>query len=107
MPLTYFKVGLVIGGRDLEHSGAKLYVNMLVGNDGQMSLILHRQRSNSMLADEVPVARVPWIHRDAAVARDRLRPRGGDLQPSIRLLDDLHLEIIELAVLLFHDDFLV
>ena len=107
VPLANIKVGLVVCWRDLQHACAKLNVDMLVGNDRQMRLVFHRQRPHRMFANQVSVARIVRVHRKPTVAGDGLRPRGRNLQPSARLLDDLHLEIIELAVLLLHDDLLV
>ena len=107
VPLANIKVGLVVCWRDLQHACAKLDVDMLVGNDRQMRLVFHRQRPHRMFANQVSVARIVRVHRKPTVAGDGLRPRGRNLQPSARLLDDLHLEIIELAVLLLHDDLLV
>ena len=103
MALTDLEVRLVVRGRDLQHAGAKLNIDVLIGHDRQMRLVLHRQRPNRVFADQMPITRILRVHRNGRVARDRLRPRGRNLQPRVRFLHHLHLEIKELAVLLFHN----
>ena len=107
MPLADVKVGLIVRGRDLQHTGAELDVDVLISDDGKVRLVLHWQRPDSVLADQMTIARIPRVHRKTAVAGDGFRSRGGDLQPSVRLPNNLHLEIIELAVLLLHNDLLI
>ena len=92
---------------DLQHAGTKLNIDVVIRHDRQVRLILHRQRSHCVLADQLAVARILRVHRNGRVSRDGLRSGGGNLQPGIRLFHHLYLEIKELAVLLFHDDLLI
>ena len=70
MTLANLKIRLVVRGRDLEDSRAKLNVDVLVGHDRQVRLILHRQGPDRVFTDEICVARVLRVYRDATVAGD-------------------------------------
>ena len=97
-------------GRDLEHAGAEFKIHMLVADDWNELLILRqfgRQRTHDMLADEMRVTRVFWIHSHSGVAGNRLRPRGGDGEPSVWRFRDLHLEVIHETILRFHFHFFI
>ena len=105
--LRDLEVRLVVRGRDLQHAGAELQIDMLVAHDGQRGLVLHRQRTTHVLADEMSVARVLRIDRDGLVARDHFGACGADGQPGVGFLDDLHFEIIHGRVLRLRDDFFI
>ncbi len=107
MPLPDVKVRLVMGGGDLEDAGAKLDIDVIISHNQQLFLVFLRQRPHRMFTDQMPVTRILRVYRNTAVARNGLGPRGRDLKPGIRLLHNLHLEVVELAVLLLHDDLLI
>ena len=108
--LADFKVRLVMRGRHLQHAGAEFKIHVLVRDDGNELLLarhFRRQRADHVLADEMRVARVLGIHRHGGVRRDGFRPGGGNRQPRVRFLRDLHLEIIHEAFLRLHFHFLI
>ncbi len=105
--LRDFKVGLVMRRRDFQHAGAEGEIDMLIGDDRDQLLILHRQRTAHMFADKMRIALVLRIHGDGLVARDDLRTRGGDSEPGAGLFDDFDFEMIHDGVLRLHDDLLI
>lgn len=94
-------------GVTLEHAGAELGVDMVIGDDGQVGLVLEGQGAAHMFANEPGIARVLGIHGDGGVGRDGLGTGGGDGQPGAGFFDDLDLEEVERALLLLHDDLFV
>ena len=105
--LANFKVHLVVGGCHLEDTGSKLDVDVFIRDDRQVRLAFHRQRPYRVFADQMAIAWILRVHRKGCVAGNRLRPCSGDLQPRFRFLNNLHFEVVKLAVLLLHDDLLI
>ena len=60
-----------------------------------------------MLSDQVGVALILRIHGNGRVAHDRLRARGGDLQPNAGTLHNLQLEMIKVSFLFLGNDLLI
>ena len=65
----------VVGGRDLDATGAEGGVSVFIGNDGDAAA---GEGEFDQLADEVLVARVLRVHRHGAVPQHGLRAGGGD-----------------------------
>ena len=66
----------IVTGRHFERAGPELRVNVLIGNNGNLSL-QHRHKSG--LADQMGVAFVLGMDGDGRVAQDRLWPGCADL----------------------------
>ncbi len=108
--LADFEVRLVVRRRHLEHAGAELKIHVLVADDGDELLLAREfggQGTDDVFADVFRIARVFRIHGHGGVAGNCLRPGGGDGQKCSRRFGDFDFEIIERALLLFHDYFLV
>jgi len=99
-----------MGGCHLEHAGAELKVDMLVGDDRDELFLprqLDGQRTNNVFADEVRVARVLGIHGHSRVAGNGFRSGSGDGEPGAGIFRHLDLEVIHEPFLRFHFHFLV
>ncbi len=83
---------------------------MLIANDRNEFLFarqFHRQRPQHVLADEMRVTRVFWIHGHGGVAGNSFRARRRNRQKSSRNFRNLHLKIIESPTLGLHHHFFV
>ena len=74
----------VVAGRHLDAAGAEIELDVIVGHDGQLTA---HERQDRRLADEVLVALVRRVDRDAGVAKHGLRPGGGDGEVIITVLE--------------------
>ena len=75
VPLADLEVVEVVRRRDLHRAGALLRIGIVVGDDRDPAA---DQRQDHVLADQMAVALVVRIHRDAGVAQHGFGPRGGD-----------------------------
>ena len=93
----------VVAGRHLDAAGAEIKLDIIVGHDGQLAA---NERQDRRLADEVLIALVRRVDRDAAVAEHRLGARGGDGQILVAVLERVadiperagHILILDLRV---------
>ena len=83
--------------------GAEIKLDIIIGHDGQLTA---HERQDRRLADEVLIALVRRVDRDAAVAEHRLGARGGDGQILVAVLERVadiperagHILILDLRV---------
>ena len=95
---------------DLQHPGAELHLDMVVANDGNAALgfrQLRGQGAEGEFADEGGVAGILGVHGDGGVTWNGFRAGGGDGEELILFPGHGHLEVVEVALLLLHDDFFV
>ena len=124
MALTDCKIRFIVRGRDLQHAGAELEIDLFVADDRDELLFARqfgRQRTQNMFADELRVTRVLRVDGHRGVAGNGFRSGRRDGQPDAGRLDfrmgrrgrlpyflgHFHFEVVERPVLLFHDDLLV
>ena len=92
-----------MAGRHLDAAGAEIELDVIIGHDGQLTA---HERQDGRLADEVLIALVRRVDRDAAVAKHRLGARGGDGQILVAVLERVadiperagHILILDLRV---------
>ena len=104
MPLANLKVQLIVGGCDLEHAGAEVLFDGFVGDDGYGSFL---QGANDVLALEPRPTFIIRVYGHGDVAHDGFRTSGGYLEVDARCFHDLIANLVEDAILRFHDDLLV
>ena len=75
MALADLEIVEVVRGRDLDRAGALLRVGIFVGDDRNSAA---DERQEDVLADQMPVALVVRMDRDAGVAEHRFGPRRRD-----------------------------
>ena len=75
VPLAHGEVVGVVGGGDLDHTGAELLLHVVIEDDGDLAV---RQRQEHLLAAEVGVARVGGVDGHGGVAGEGLGAGGGD-----------------------------
>ncbi len=105
-----FEIDPVMRRSHLEHAGAELEVHLFVADDRDKFLIaraLGWQRTKDVLADELGIARIFWVHGDRGVSGNRFRTRGGDDEKRAGPFGDFDFEVVEGTFLFLHDDFLV
>ena len=110
MTKTYFKVSLVVGGRDLEDAGPKFKIHMLVSHDRDSAVLLrqfNRQGANNMLANQVLIAGVLGVHRYRRICWNGFRTGGGNGEESPWKLGYLHAKMVHVTLLLLHHHFFV
>ena len=95
MALADFEVVEVVRRGDLHRAGAGLRVGIVVGDDLQLAA---DQRQDGVLADEVLVALVVRMDRDAGVAQHRLRARGRHHDETIGFPFNWVFEVPEMAL---------
>ena len=103
VPQADLVVVRVVAGRHLDAAGAEIELDIIIGHDGQLT---PDQRQDRRLADEVLIALVRRVDRDAAVAEHRLGARGGDGQILVAVLERVadiperagHILILDLRV---------
>ena len=71
--LTHLEVVRVVARRNLDAAGAELHVNVLVAEDRDLAV---HDREDAGLADEMLVALVVRVDRDAGIAHEGLRTGG-------------------------------
>ena len=71
--LTHLEVVRVVARRNLDTAGAELHVNVLVAEDRDLAV---HDREDAGLADQVLVALVVRVDRDAGIAHEGLRTGG-------------------------------
>src|SRR5690606_30822049 len=89
---------------------AELEFDVIVADDRDAFLVFRkfsRQRTVNVLTDEMRVTWIFRIHGNGSVAWNCFGTSGGNRQPCVRLLDDLHLEEVHRAVLRLHDYFFI
>ena len=74
----------VVAGRHLDAAGAEIELDVIVGHDGQLAA---HERQDRRLADEVLVALVRRVDRNAGVAEHGLRTGGGNGEIVIAVLE--------------------
>ena len=74
----------VVAGRHLDAAGAEIELDVIVGHDRQLTA---DERQDRRLADEIAVALVRRIDRDASIAEHGLRTGGGDGEIVITVLE--------------------
>ena len=74
----------VVAGRHLDAAGAEIELDIIIGHDGQLAA---HERQDGRLADEVLVALVRRVDRDAGVAEHGLRTGGGDGEIVVAVLE--------------------
>ena len=74
----------VVAGRHLDAAGAEIELDIIIGHDGQLAA---HERQDRRLADEVLVALVRRVDRDAGVAEHGLRTGGGDGEIVVAVLE--------------------
>ena len=74
----------VVAGRHLDAAGAEIELDVIVGHDGQLAA---HERQDRRLADEVLVALVRRVDRNAGVAEHGLRTGGGDGKIVVAVLE--------------------
>jgi len=97
VPLGDLEVVEIVRWGDLEGPGAELAVHVLVGDHGHGASL---QGHEHLLPDEVPVARVLWVHAHRRVAQDGLWSCRGHWDELILTSLDHVLEMVEVAGLL-------
>ena len=110
MTLADQEVGGVVSRGDFENAGAELHVDVVVPDDGDAALLFGKfgwKGAKDMLSNEGRVTGIFRIHRNGCVTGDCLRSSGGDGEKSTGFTNHGDSEVIEQALLLFHDDFLV
>ena len=95
MPLSDLEIVEVVRRGDLDGAGAFLRVRIFVGDDRDAA---PDERQDGMLADEVAVALVVGMHRDAGVAEHGLGPRRRDRDEAALLALDRVADVPELAL---------
>ena len=93
----------VVAGRHLDAAGAEIELDIIIGHDGQLT---PDQRQDCRLADEMLVALVRRVDRDAGVAEHGLRTGGGDGEIVVAVLERVadiperagHILILDLRV---------
>jgi len=101
---SYVEVDLVMRRRHLEDARAEIFFHGAVGHYRDP---LSRERTPNMLSDQIGEALVVGMNSDARVSHDRLRTRRGYLHETAGFFHDLVAHFPKLALLRFHDDFLV
>ena len=107
MPQADLVIGLVMGWRNLQDTGAEFKIDRLISDDRELVFRFQREGTTDMPADEVGVAPILRIHRNRRVTHDRLGTGGGDFQPDSGTLHDLQLEVVEIPFLLPGDHLLI
>ena len=110
MTLADQEVGGVVSRGDFENAGAELHVDVVVPDNGDAALLFGKfgwKGAKDMLSNEGRVTGIFRIHRNGCVTGDCLRSSSGDGEESAWLANNGDSEMIEQALLLFHDDFLV
>ena len=79
--LADLKVRLVVRRRHLQHAGAEFDIDVFIGHDRQMRLILYRQGPHSVFTNELAVARILRVYGDGRVARDGFWASSRNLKP--------------------------
>ena len=74
----------VMAGRHLDAAGAEIELDVIVGHDGQLAA---HERQDRRLADQVLVALVRRVDRNAGVAEHGLRAGGGDGEIVVAVLE--------------------
>ncbi len=96
MAQTHFKVVGVVGGGDLDHTGALGHISVLVADDGDL---LVQQGQDHMAAVQVGIAGVLAVDGNGGIAQHGLGTGGRQLQHLAGLLDRVQ-QVPEAAVLL-------
>ena len=74
----------VVAGRHLDAAGAEIELDVIVGHDGQLAA---HERQDRRLADEMLVALVRRVDRNAGVAEHGLRTGGGNGEIVVAVLE--------------------
>ena len=96
-----------MSGSDLQHSSSKFNIDVLIGHDGNVRLIFCRKRADGMLADQMAIARVLGVDRNAGISRNGFGSGRRNFQAHLRLFHHLNREVVELAFLRGRDDFFI
>ena len=106
VPLPDLEVGRIVRRRDLDGTRAKGWIDGVVGHDDAAPIDV---RDQNIFADELRVAFVVRVYRDANVAQNRLRSGGCNADPlagrSTALVDDRVAHVGQLTLDLFVFDF--
>src|SRR6185369_3332152 len=95
MTPTHLVIVRIVCRRDLDSAGAKLRIDVLVGNDRDLAI---GEWQEDCLAHEFAVTIVSWIYGDGSVAKHCFRPRGCDRHTPVTVLN-LILKVIKFACL--------
>ncbi len=101
---TDFKVGLVVGRRDLQRAGAELDVHVIVGDHRDRGV---RERPEHRASHVFRKARVLRVHGHGHVAHQRFRTGGGDFKELAGRVRELVLHEVELRALRRHNHLLI
>ena len=102
--LTEVVVVGVVGRCHLQATRPKFNVDVIVGNDRHLTV---HHRNERLLAHEVLVAFVVWVHANGRVSHDRLRSRCGHRDPTVFFPHNGVAHVVQLAVLFGVDDLFV
>ena len=84
MANAHFEVVGVVRGRDLDRAGTERFVDVAIGDDGNLSA---DERKHDVLADERRVALVRRIDRDRGITQHGFGAGGRDYYELVAVLD--------------------